>query len=109
TYAIGIGLGRRFDVGRTALDFVFGPEVIAETQEMEGPDGGKDGRNNSDVRLDAQIRFSIPIEGRTRLFAALDGETPASRLASAPPSDGGYPPLPSWSGGLTLGAAWDLR
>jgi hypothetical protein len=107
TYAIGVGVGRRVPVGRLSLDLAAGPEVVAETQEMNALSGnGMDGRNESDVRVSGLVRLSIPQEGKAYIFAAADVEGSVSKLTSASPSDGGYPPLPGWSSGLSLGVAW---
>ncbi len=108
TFEVGVGLGRRAQLGDVNFDAVFGPEVVVENQEAEGSADGLGG-TASDVRLDLLVRMSVPGAGHARFYAGADADVSPSRLRRTKMLDPGLPALPAWSSGLQIGLMWGGR
>jgi hypothetical protein len=105
TIALGIGVGRRFELGAWRLDIVADPEIVVESQEAEGSADGLEATGN-DVRVDLLARISGPREHTLRIYGTADFEASPSRLRRPKQLDDALPGLPAWSSGLALGVAW---
>ncbi len=108
TFEVGIGLGRRTQLGNFNVDAVIGPEVVVESQEAEGIADGLGG-TASDVRFDFLVRMSVPRAGHSRFYAGVDADVSPSRLRRTKQLDPGLPALPAWSSGLQIGFLWGTR
>ena len=103
--AIGVGVGRRFDIEGTSLDALLSPEVVLETQDAD--DGDRDvNATASDVRLDLSARWSGPKRSTWRAFGSLDLELSPAHLRHQRSGGDSLPPFPSWTCGLAVGVAW---
>lgn len=110
TLAIGVNAGVRSSFRGVALDALFGPQMRVENQEAFGGPTAPDGIGGatSDVRLDLTLRVSAPPGSGVRFFGEGDIDGSPARLSKIHRLDPQLPALPSWSGGLTLGAFWSL-
>jgi hypothetical protein len=110
TLAIGIDAGARTHLRGFLLDALIGPQIRVENQEAFGGQSSPDGvgGGTSDVRLDFSLRLSGPPDSRLRFFGEGDLDASPSRLSKTHRLDPQLPALPSWSAGITLGAAWSL-
>ena len=106
--AVGVSLGRRFDLGNAALDALLGPNVVIENQDADDQDRDVHG-SAADLRLDLGLRVSGPRSSKWRAFVALDAEVSPARVRKQRFADPVLPPLPSWSAGLALGVSWSAR
>jgi hypothetical protein len=108
----GVGIGRRFSLGPTALDVAFEPQIVAMKMEY---DAGNDERTFSQATiptlfLDVSARLVVPIAAHWGLALTLDGSVAPSILASpthlelpAGVSSGTPLPFPAFTGGVRLG------
>jgi len=106
--AVGVHVGRRFEVPSASLALLLGPNLVLETQ---GADDGKVDIEGSaaDVRLDFGARVAAPRQASFRVFASADCEFSPARLVKSHFVQPGLPALPSFSIGLALGFGWSGR
>jgi hypothetical protein len=106
--AIGLQVGRSFELGSTSLAVLLGPNLVLETQDAD--DGQQDiGGSAADVRIDLGARLSGPRRSAVHAFASADLEVSPARLAKQHFAAAGLPPLPSFSFGLSLGVVWSSK
>ena len=108
----GVGVGRRFLAGRTALDLAFEPQIVAMHMEY---DAGTDEGPYSEATLptlllDLSARLVVPITRRWGLAVTVDGSVAPTILASpthlalpAGVSSGAPLPFPAFTGGVRVG------
>ena len=103
--ALGLGFGRRVDLGAAALDVTFSPELVVMTEEGDAPADGVGG-TESEARLDVAGLLRLPWGTGWKPTLALDAElAPLSHALRADPA---LPALPTWTLGLRVGAAGNL-
>ena len=107
SFLLGAFAGRRFDLGKGALELVAGPNLAVETEESAGPSGVDSGGEMGAFSVGAATRVLVPREG-TRFFGLLAGELVPNRLSHAERADPALPALPSWGVTLALGASWNV-
>jgi hypothetical protein len=120
---IGAAIGRHFDVGPFALTASFGPSVVAEWQKLNStpppvyvaftnPKTGAvvgdlvpSGRDARVARLGGGVRGTLLSSTRLSLFLSLDASIDVMTDAAnqIPTLYAGTAPLPTWSGGVSLG------
>jgi hypothetical protein len=110
--AVGLGVGRRIDVGRVPFDFALAPTLVAAKMEGDTKPGDNDADDvrQSDVqlRIDASVRCLLPIAKSWRLTLTTDAEVAPADLGAPVRLDPRLPPFPSWTAGLRLGATGEL-
>jgi hypothetical protein len=103
--AVGVHVGRRFELESVALDVLLGPNLVLEIQDAD--DRNRDiGGSAADVRIDLGARLSGPRRSSWRAFGSADVEVSPARLAKEHFVAPSLPPLPSFSFGLALGVLW---
>jgi len=103
--AVGVHVGRHFELESTSLDLLLGPNLVFEAQDAD--DGNQDiGGSAADVRVDLGARLSGPKRSRWRAFGSTDLELSPARLAKDRYAHPGLPALPSFSWGFVLGVSW---
>jgi len=106
--AIGVHVGRRFELKSSSLDLLLGPNLVLESQDAD--DGQLDiGGSAADVRIDLGARLSGPRRSTWRAFGTADFELSPARLAKEHFAHPSLPPLPSFSFGLALGFSWSSQ
>ena len=103
--AVGVQVGRRFELESASLDLLLGPNVVLETQDAD--DGQLDiGGSAADLRIDLGARLSGPPRSPFRAFGSADLELSPARLAKQHFAHPSLPALPSFTFGLALGVLW---
>lgn len=103
--AVGVHVGRRYELESTSLDLLLGPNLVIEAQDAD--DGNQDiGGSSADVRVDLGARLSGPKRSRWRAFGSTDLELSPARLAKDHYAHPGLPALPSFSFGVVFGVLW---
>lgn len=106
--AVGVHVGRRFELESTSLDLLLGPNLVLETQDAD--DGELDiGGSAADLRIDLGARLSGPRRASFRAIAGADFELSPARLANEHFAHPSLPPLPSFGFGLSLGVLWSSK
>jgi len=79
--SVGVGVGRRFEVGSTNVDAMLGPNLILETQDAD--DGQREIHGAAgDFRLGVSLKVSGPRSSSVRAFAVGDFEASPTRVRS---------------------------
>jgi len=105
TTAVGVHLGRRFELESASLELLLGPNLVHESQDAD--DGQLDiAGSAADVRLDLGARLSVARRASFRAYASADLEASPARLAKRHYAAASLPALPSFSFGLALGVMW---
>jgi hypothetical protein len=108
TFAVGVGVGRRFESATLRADLLIGPELLVENEEADGAGEGLGG-STSDVRVHVTTHF-VPLHAKpVRWFAALDADASPARIRHATRADPALPTSPAWSAGLGVGFLWEIR
>jgi hypothetical protein len=105
--ALGIGVGRRLAIGRSALDLGVMSSLVAINMEKDDPVDNV-AASASQGRLAACARWSAPIGARVALVFTADGEVAPSALGGGATVRAGLLAPPTWTFGLRLGAASDV-
>jgi hypothetical protein len=106
--AVGVGVGRRLELGSADLDTVIGPSIVLEGQEAD--DGNRDIHGASaDFRVAFAVRISGPRASSVRPYATGEFEGSPARLRTQKFIDRSLPPLPWWSSGISVGVLWGAR
>ncbi|MEI9941097.1 MAG: hypothetical protein WDO69_28095 [Pseudomonadota bacterium] len=103
--AIGVHVGRRFELESVSLDLLLGPNLVLEFQDADDRNL-EIGGSAADVRIDLGARLSGPRRSSVRAFGSADFEVSPARLAKEHFVDSTLPPLPSFSFGLSFGVLW---
>lgn len=108
--AVGIGAGRRLELGATTLDLALVPTIVLVDEEGEVRDvtGDAASGSHSYVRLDASLRWLFARAGTWRFGVTADADVAPSAVATPPRVEPLLPAIPSWSFGLRLGATSDV-
>lgn len=106
--AVGVSVGRRFELGTTLLDTLVGTNVVLEDQDADYQDADIFG-SAADVRFAGALRVSGSKFAAWRPYATLDAELSPERLVKKRRTHPDLPPLPSWSTGLSVGIMWGAR
>ncbi len=104
---IGIGVGRTFPIGKTALQILIEPSIASVTIDDDDDANGSAG-SRSEVRAGAAVRWSIPLDNLWRFAISADSDLSPRSLAHYVYVDSSLPPLPLWTGGLRLGVTGRL-
>ncbi len=109
-YAFGLGLGRRIDLGATALDIVLMPTLVVMDEEggPSGVAGDTASGGDNQLRFGSSARWTFARTNRWGWGVTLDGDFAPSAARKPTRLDVPLPPLPSWTFGLRLGAAGDV-
>jgi hypothetical protein len=103
--AVGVHVGRRFELQSAMVDLLLGPNLVLETQHAD--DGNRDIEGSvADVRLDFGIRLSGPRRSKWRAFANVDLEVSPARLVKDHFAHPRLPALPAIGLGAAVGIAW---
>jgi len=103
--AVGVRVGRRFELESTSLALLFGPNLVLERQDAD--DGQLDiGGTAADVRIDLGARLASSRRAPLCAFVSTDLELSPARLAKEHHAHPSLPALPSLSLGLGLGVQW---
>lgn len=105
-YAFGLGVGRRFVVGKTYLELAAGPRMVVITEEGDVPDDGVGG-TRTDLWLEGSVKWLLPGE-RWRPLAALEIDGAPRHFTAAARVDERLPGLPSWSSAVHIGVIGDV-
>ncbi|HYP99266.1 MAG TPA: hypothetical protein VER96_11410 [Polyangiaceae bacterium] len=106
--AVGVHVGRRFEVSGATLDVLLGPNLVLEFQDAD--DGQLDiAGSAADVRIDLGARLSAPRRARVRAFGSADLELSPARLLNEQHANPSLPALPSFSFGLAVGVLWSSQ
>jgi hypothetical protein len=105
--ALGIGVGRRFTVGRSALDLALMSSLVAINMEKDAPVDNI-GASASQGRVSISARWSAAIGARTAIVLTTDAEVAPGALGGAVTVREGMPAPPAWTFGLRVGAASDV-
>jgi len=106
--AVGVGAGRRLELGSANFDALIGPNVVLESQDAD--DGEREVHGAAaDFRLAVAVRVSGPRSSSVRAFATSDFEGSPARVRSQKYLDRALPQLPWWSSGLAIGVLWGAR
>jgi hypothetical protein len=104
---IGLGAGRTFALGSTALDAVFVPSVATMRFDDQDEAGGQSG-SLSELRLGGRIRWSLPMSSSWRLTLTGDTEVAPQGLDHPVRTYPHLPALPAWTAGMRIGASGRL-
>jgi hypothetical protein len=102
--ALSLTAARRFKPGDARLDVGVSPRFVTQTQTIQPP-SGEVSDTDADVRPAA---FARAVLGRGTLRFLLDADVEVSplRLRREIRALAGFPLLPAWGAGLTLGLQW---
>ncbi|HEY0463139.1 MAG TPA: hypothetical protein VGC79_02970 [Polyangiaceae bacterium] len=106
--AVGVHVGRRFELEGTLLALLLGPNLVFETQDAD--DGQLDiGGSAADLRIALGARLSGLRRSPFRAFGSVDLELSPARLAQEHLAHPSLPALPSFTFGLGLGVLWSSQ
>jgi hypothetical protein len=118
---VGIGAGRRFRLGTTALDVGLEPALAVMRMEVDLPQpqpSGQEDVSGTDVelRIGAFARLWLPLGPSWALTVTADTDVMPNNLVAPdridlPPgvvTNEAIPPFPAWTGGLRLGVEGEL-
>lgn len=100
--------GRRFALGRTALDLAAGLNMMIENQEAFEGTANDVGGEFADMTLGGAVRWTVPAVPGPAFFALLGAEVYPTRVGHIVQRAASLPPLPSWGVSLALGFAWSV-
>jgi hypothetical protein len=104
---IGLGVGRIFPIGKTALELAIIPS-FAEVNIDDDDDANGSNGSRSQVRIGASVRWAVPLDKWWRLTITADSNFSPRSFAHEIHVDPDLPPLPAWTGGLRIGASGKL-
>ncbi len=100
--------GRRFGLGRCALDVTAGLSIMIEDQEAFEGTPNDTGGEFADVTLGTALRLVAPAGGGPGFFALLGGEVYPTRVGHRAHRAAQLPQLPAGGMTLALGFAWSV-
>jgi hypothetical protein len=103
---LGLGLGRRWELGKTAIDLSFIPSVAA-SRFTDSDEKGFQG-TVVQFRVGASARWSVPLSSSWRLTLTLDTDLAPQDAVHPVRVEHEAPPLPAWTSGFRLGASGQL-
>ncbi len=105
TVGASLSVARRFPTGFGSVDVGISPRLVAETQSYVTTGGDEIADTKTDVRI-AGLTRAVFGHSSWRLYLEADAELSPGRLRRDIRIDPALPPLPSWSGGLSVGVFW---
>jgi hypothetical protein len=102
--AIMLTVARRLELQPMNIDIGLSPRLISQIQTAQLPTGEQTG-SDTDLRLGAFVRAASR-SGTVRVFVEADAEISPPRFDRHLQVLPGFPDLPTWSTGLTLGTQW---
>ncbi len=105
---LGLGVGRRIDVGPLRADLLASASIVLMNEEADLNENGTGG-DNSDVRLGVTARVVAPLGGPWSLVVAADGEVAPFVVATPSRVDARLPPMPTWTLGGRAGLLLALQ